>query len=82
MSMVMAGSMSQLWGMINGIQFIIHLPVLNINMPANAVLISKSLITIATFELPWISMETTGIYKIEDGEVLTDAPANVVSSMD
>jgi hypothetical protein len=68
--------------MINGIQFIIHMPAINIAMPANAMLISTSLIKIATFEVPYFKMETIQVYYVDEDEVLGDRPPNLVSSFD
>jgi hypothetical protein len=51
----MKASLSQLWGMINGIQFIIHIPAINLEFPANAFITLKQLISVATFELPYMN---------------------------
>lgn len=70
--------------MINGIQFFIHIPCLNLDFPANSFLVLKQLIAIATFELPYVNLEEAlkGKWKVNEDEVLTDLPPNVVQSMD
>jgi hypothetical protein len=68
--------------MINGIQFIIHMPAINIALPANAMLISTSLTKVATFEVPYFNMETIQVYYVDEDEVLGDRPPNLVSSFD
>ena len=84
MNILMSASLSQIWGMINGIQFILNTPTLNIDLPGNGFSFLKSLLTIACFDIPYLNMGTVSFfYKIDSGEdVLTDLPNNVVSSMD
>jgi hypothetical protein len=50
--------MAQIWGMINGMQFIIHMPTLNVDMPGNAFLIITQIIMVATFDIPYLTMES------------------------
>lgn len=38
---IMAGCMAQVWAMINGMQFIIHLPAINVEFPSNAMVVVK-----------------------------------------
>ena len=52
----MQASLSQLWGMINGIQFIIHIPCINLDFPTNSFTVLKQLIAVATFELPSVNL--------------------------
>ena len=40
----MAGCLAQIWGMINGMQFIIHLPALNVQIPGNAMMFIEKLL--------------------------------------
>jgi hypothetical protein len=35
----MSGCLAQIWGMINGIQFIIYIPAVNVAFPSNAFLV-------------------------------------------
>jgi hypothetical protein len=61
--------------MINGIQFIIHIPCINLEFPANAFLALKQLISVATFELPYMNTGALkGNWKIHKVEVLNDVP--------
>lgn len=62
-------------------QFIIHLPTLNINLPGNGYIVMKNINTIATFDIPFVNFKTLTIYNLTDVEVLTDYPANVVDQM-
>ena len=47
----MAGALSQVWGLINGLQLFVHIPLFQLSLPANAQVIVDELITIATFDL-------------------------------
>jgi len=69
--------------MINGIQFIVHIPCINLEFPTNAFLLLKQLIAVATFELPYMNAGALkGNLRIHKVEVLTDVPSNLVQSMD
>jgi hypothetical protein len=62
--------------MINGMQFIIHLPTLNVAFPANAFLIIEKILLVATFDIPYLSMETIGmVFKLpeEDGILVEES---------
>lgn len=39
--LIFAGAMSQIWGLINGLQLYVHMDLLSINMPANAQFLSN-----------------------------------------
>ena len=54
----MSGCMAQIWGMINGMQFIIHLPAINANFPSNAFLVVNKILLVATFDIPYVTMES------------------------
>jgi len=40
---LMSGCLAQIWGMINGIQFIINLPALNVDFPPNAFIVIEKI---------------------------------------
>ena len=44
--------------MINGMQFIIHLPAINVSFPSNAFLIIEKILLVATFDIPYFNMST------------------------
>ena len=48
---LMSGALSQVWGLINGLQLFVHLPLFYISMPANAAMLIKRMATIATFDI-------------------------------
>ena len=51
--------------MINGIQFIIHIPTIDLDFPANAFLALKQLIMVATFEIPFVNTKALkGAWKV------------------
>lgn len=50
-NVLMSGAMSQIWGMINGLQIIVNLPLFFIEFPSLAIMMVNSLITIATFDV-------------------------------
>lgn len=60
--------------MINGMQFIIHLPAINVDFPANAFLIINKILMVATFDIPYLNMETVGmVFILPDEEgILTE----------
>ena len=47
----MAGSLSQLWGMINGMQIFVHLPLFEVSMPASARMLVDKMIFFVTFDI-------------------------------
>ena len=53
---LMRGSMAQIWGFINGMQFAIHLPTLNINLPGNGYKVMKNIALVATFDIPYVNL--------------------------
>ena len=50
-NVALSGAMSQVWGMINGMQLFVNLPLFNVNFPSLSHLIVEDLITIATFDV-------------------------------
>ena len=44
--------------MINGMQFIITLPALNVAFPSNTFLVVNKILMVATFDIPYVTMET------------------------
>jgi hypothetical protein len=63
-------------------QFIIHLPTLNINLPGNGYIVMKNIAMVATFSIPYVSLETIKTYKLTEVEILTDYPSNVKDQME
>ena len=51
MNILIAGSLSQVWGMVNNLQMIMHAPLINVQFPGNAFMIYEVMIPIATFEI-------------------------------
>ena len=54
---LIAGSLSQLWGMINPLQILVHTRLFNVKFPSNASLITSSIITVATFDIPYVNVD-------------------------
>ena len=50
-NILLSGSLSLLWGMINSMQVISYFPLLNLIMPANCQYLFSIIITVATFDL-------------------------------
>ena len=46
-----AVSLNSLWGMLNGVSFIVFLPLINLTFPPNFYLFNEQLINIATFDV-------------------------------
>jgi len=51
-------------------QFVMHLPTANIEMPGNGFLVLKQLIMVATFDIPKVEMSSIKAYKTAEGEIL------------
>lgn len=51
LNLILAASLSQLWSMLNGLQLAVHLPLFNLNFPANANFFIEFVIQVATFDL-------------------------------
>ena len=49
--MLLAGSLNQVWGMVNNMQIVLHAPLLNLQFPANAFLLYDVMIPVATFDI-------------------------------
>ena len=71
MNAVMAASLSQILGMINSLQLIVHLPMMAVSVPANVMMIEGILIPIVMFDI----FESDYIYKIADSILGTDMAA-------
>lgn len=50
--------MAQIWGMINGLQLLVYLPVVNLNFPANMAKVCESIISVASFSIEFLDMYT------------------------
>jgi len=77
MNVVMSGALAQVWGMINGMQIMVHLPALAVKFPANAFMVVEQILQIATFDFPYIDVETLsgGFFAVsEDDAIFTDIP--------
>lgn len=78
--LVLQGSLSQILGMIGGIQLMISIPLFTINFPANSYIIVTNLNAIANFDIPHVNMlEILGptLWDLgEDDSVLGDVPNN------
>ena len=58
LSVLLAGGLSAVWGLINSLQIVAHLPLLNVQMPANATIMYDLIYQIATFDLPFVGDAT------------------------
>lgn len=67
-------------------QFIIHLPAVNVNFPSNAFIVIEKIIMVATFDIPYINMESIGsVYTLpdsEDGILTEESQKNIKSSLE
>ena len=50
-NVALSGAMSQVWGMINGMQLMVNLPLFDITFPSLSKMMVEDLITIATFDV-------------------------------
>ena len=58
MQMIFVGSLAQVWGMINGLQIIVHCPTFALEFPPAILEVVKSLLQVATFDLPMVNIDT------------------------
>lgn len=54
---LISGSLSQLWGMINSMQILVHLGIFNVDFPINAQIVNENIVTVATFEIPKLNVD-------------------------
>jgi len=65
----LSGSLSLLWGMVNTLQIIIQMPLVNLSMPPNAMLLSKSLVSMASFDfIPVNSINVMAIFHFKSDQ--------------
>ena len=57
---IMNGALAQLWGMINGLCLFMHMPAMNLTIPAVAAIVVEKLLGVFTFDFPGISLEMLG----------------------
>ena len=71
-NLVMAGSLSQILGMINSLQLIVHLPLFAVSVPANVMTIEGILIPIVMFDI----FEGDDLIKVADFVLRTNFAEN------
>ena len=49
--MAISASLNYLWGLVNCLQIVAHLPMINVLMPANVQLLFQLVVKIATFDM-------------------------------
>ena len=79
---VMAGCLAQVWGMIAGLQLIVHFPAINLAFPENAMMVVKEILKIALFDIPYVDTASisepvigSSLLPPVDDSILTDYPA-------
>lgn len=73
MRTAMNGCLAQIWGLVNGMQFIIHLPAINSAFPQNAFLVINKVIVVATFDIPYVTLESLPEYfPVNEVDILND----------
>ena len=48
---LLSGVLSQLWGLINGLQIFVHIPLVGVEIPDNALVVLNELISIVQFDV-------------------------------
>jgi len=56
MKVVMRGSLAQVWGLISGMQLVVHMPLFQIDIPHSTMSVLSELIKVATFDIPFVSV--------------------------
>jgi len=64
-------SLNILWGMVHTLQYIVHLPILNVRYPGNIGLLQSDFMSIAQFDLIETQGFYEGLFKIEKGDPFT-----------
>jgi hypothetical protein len=59
---MLAGALSQIWGMINGMQTLVHMPIFSAEVPGTAMIIVNAILGVATFDLPKINAADLTMY--------------------
>ena len=70
MNIFLAGSLSQVWGMVNNLQLLLHAPLINVQFPANAFMVFDVMISVATFEI----LPTDDIFPMFFPDLPEDSP--------
>ena len=60
---ILSGSLSQVWGMINGLQILVHLPTMNVDFPVNVMKLVNATVTVATFDVPGLDIDSVLQYE-------------------
>lgn len=60
--LAMAGALSQIWGMINGMQVLVHMPIFAADIPGLSMTIIKAILSVACFDLPSINAADLAYY--------------------
>lgn len=50
-NILLVGALSQVWGLINGLQLFVHLPLIGIDLPKHVIIVLGKLITVAQFDI-------------------------------
>jgi len=84
---VLAGSLAQVWGMINGMQILVHMPVFNVQFPAVSFLVVGKIVEVATFDIPYVESDYVFgnvVTLSEDDSIFseTEGRENLVDAMD
>ena len=71
---IMNGALAQIWGMINGLQLLMHLPTLNLSFPEVAFVVVEKLLLVFTFDIPNVDFRLFGenVQPPVDDKILTD----------
>ena len=63
-------------------QFVVHLPTLNINLAGNGLKVMQNIALVATFDIPYVNLESMPkIYRVTDVKILKGYPENIVDQM-
>lgn len=57
-NLAMTGALAQVWGMINGMQLVIHFPVFKVTLPDRLNMFIETLISVATFDIPYLNIDS------------------------
>jgi hypothetical protein len=64
--------------MINGMQFIMHLPAINVDFPSNAFSVIQKIMAVVTFDIPKFNMETVKkVFTLPEDDSILDNPEEV-----
>ena len=75
--LTMSGCLSMVWGMINGMQLLVHFPIFKIVFPEIPEVVVGSLVSVATFDIPYLNIEFVNQDMFDEGSDVFEYDKNL-----